>query len=147
MNRPSSYNTRQSEAILSYIASLGGSHTTAGEITEHFAAGHNPISLTTVYRHLERLVENGTVRKFTTDGSSGACYQHTGGHNECVNHFHLKCASCGDLLHLECGMMNEISRHVLEEHDFKLDSMRTVFYGKCSECIKKETFHGGTNED
>jgi len=30
--------------------------------------------------------------------------------------------------------MNGIKEHVLEEHDFMIDSSKTVFYGICGKC-------------
>jgi Fur family ferric uptake transcriptional regulator len=39
---------------------------------------------------------------------------------------------------MHCEELNEIGEHLLKEHNFKLNSMRTVFYGMCDECIKAQ---------
>jgi Fur family ferric uptake transcriptional regulator len=49
----------------------------------------------------------------------------------------LKCEECGALLHLECDLVNEIHRHILDRHTFQIDTTRTVFYGKCESCISR----------
>lgn len=136
MQRPASYKTKQSEAILGYIASLGGSHVTAAQIAAHFSAQQRPIGRATIYRHLEKLVAGGQVRRYTTDGLAGACYQYTGGGQDCHKHLHLKCESCGVIQHLDCGMLGEIERHILSEHDFEMNALKTVLYGRCKACCK-----------
>ena len=137
MKRPANYQTKQREAILSYIVSLGGSHVTASRIVEHFKDHALPISRTTVYRHLDRLEESGKLRKYTLDGTSGACYQYAEQSHSCQEHFHLKCEDCGELLHLQCNTLEDIGRHVFEDHAFQVNPMKTVLYGKCRKCLHR----------
>jgi Fur family ferric uptake transcriptional regulator len=120
---------------MEYLASLGGKHVTAAQIAEHFRGARPPIGLTTVYRHLEKLEDSGHVRKYFVDGVSSACYQYVMDNENCPEHFHLKCESCGALLHLECGMLDRVRRHVFEEHSFSIDRSKMVFYGKCADCM------------
>jgi Fur family ferric uptake transcriptional regulator len=136
MNRPTRYHTAQGKAILEYLASIGGEHVTAAQVAEHFGKARPPIGLTTVYRHLERLAGSGRVRKYFVDSLSSACYQYVAEGENCHEHFHLKCETCGTLLHLECGTLDKIQRHVYEEHSFFIDKCRMVFYGKCADCMK-----------
>lgn len=136
MKRPVNYNTKQSEAILTYIASVSGEHITVGQIAEHFDKNDFPIGLTTIYRHLDKLVENGKVRKYTLDGVSGACYQYVIDEDN-QKYFNLKCEGCGTLLHLQCGMLDEIQQHIYKDHSIQIDTMKTVFYGKCTNCLNE----------
>ena len=92
MKRPSKYNTKQSEAIISYLISLKGKHTTAAQIASYFKR-RVTIGLATIYRHLDTLVQNGKVNKYTLDGVSGACYQYLSGNK--LNQTLLKCERCG----------------------------------------------------
>lgn len=133
MKEQNSYHTRQREILLNYLRSIGGAHTTTREIELHFASLGEEIGTTTIYRHLNRLVEEGTVKKFVIDGSSAACFQYVGdgAHDD---HYHLKCTSCGKLVHMECDLIGKLRSHVLEDHDFALDLSQTVFYGLCSAC-------------
>ncbi|MDR1753793.1 MAG: transcriptional repressor [Eubacterium sp.] len=138
MKRPESYKTKQSEAILSYIISLAGGHVTAAQIVSHFEKEKVLIGRTTIYRHLDRLTVSGKLRRYTTDGISGACYQYTGNNADCCEHLHLKCEGCGALLHLECCAIIDLQQHVLDKHAFKVNAMKTVLYGKCDNCLGKE---------
>ena len=130
MKRTGEYNTRQGEAILDYMISQRGEHITAHQIGVRFK---DEISLATVYRQLDNLVKRGKVHKFTLDGISGACYQVVG-EKDCSAHTHLKCEECGEVIHLDCSVMNDIPKHIFEEHSFVINPMKTVLYGKCFEC-------------
>ena len=137
MERPANYNTKQSEAILNYIMSLDGAHVTAAQIVLHFEKEEIPIGRTTIYRHLDRLTEIGKVRRYTTDGISGACYQYVNDVEGCDSHLHLKCETCGELLHLECEALDELQQHVIDIHAFRINALKTVLYGQCEACIKR----------
>lgn len=135
MKRSVYYKTKQREAILDYIASLGGSHVTAVQIMEHFGNKDISIGRTTVYRHLDKLTESGKVRKYTIDGISGACYQYVDNENDCRERLHLKCEDCGELFHLRSNMPNEVQQHIFDEHSFKVNTMKIILYGKCESCL------------
>ncbi|MCL2045980.1 MAG: transcriptional repressor [Oscillospiraceae bacterium] len=138
MRRPANYNTKQREAILDYIISLDGAHVTAGQIVKHFSNMPIPIGRTTIYRHLDKLMETGKLRRYTTDGVSGVCYQYIGDEVGCYTHFHLKCEDCGELIHMECNMLGRLEGHILKEHSFQINALKTVLYGQCSACSEKE---------
>ncbi len=133
MKQKSSYITKQGEAILGYLASLEGTHVTVDQIASHFEGREGGVGLTTIYRHLDKLVQSGKVRKYIIDGVSSACYQYVKETNP--EHFHLKCDICGSLQHLKCDTLEGLTGHILEEHNFKINSTKTVFYGRCKNCL------------
>jgi len=135
MKRPANYNTKQREAILSYIASLDGTHVTASQVVKYFDSKDISVSRTTIYRYLENLTQTGKVRKYTLNGISGACFEYVDKNNDCCEHFHLKCESCDELLHLQCNTLDEVKKHVFDKHEFEVNTMKTVFYGKCHNCL------------
>ncbi len=133
------YKTKQQDLLLSYLESIKGKHFTVEDVREHFASKNSSIGVATIYRHLEKLVANGTVNKYIIDETSAACFEYLGNdacHRD-VPHFHLKCSKCGTLIHLECEELLQIQEHLMKEHGFMLDSFRTVFYGTCSKCAGK----------
>lgn len=136
MDGLSSYKTKQREAILEFFVLNKEKHITAEEIIEYFKEQGNPIGKSTVYRYLDKLVEGNVIRKFTIDGVSSACYQYGTEDESCHEHFHFKCLKCGELFHVTCHLMNDISAHVMKDHDFLIDSSKTVFYGHCGKCRK-----------
>ncbi|MCL2124752.1 MAG: transcriptional repressor [Oscillospiraceae bacterium] len=136
MARSTNYNTRQRDAILEYITSIKDAHVTAAQIVEYFASENKPIGRTTIYRHLDKLVDDGKLRRYVTDGISGACYQHAADLETCHVHMHLKCEDCGELQHLDCEALDDIRDHFLAKHSFTVNAMKTVLYGKCANCSK-----------
>ncbi len=139
MKRPNNYNTKQREAILDYIISMEGTHLTAARIVEHLDKEKVRIGRTTVFRQLDKLVKNEVLRRYTVDGISGACYQYIDNTENCRVHFHLKCEDCGKLTHLECETLLHLHQHVLDEHSFKINNLKTVLYGKCNNCRNEKT--------
>jgi Fur family ferric uptake transcriptional regulator len=137
VKRPDSYQTKQREAITAFLKDGGGTHVTAGQLAAHFERIGAPIGVATIYRQLDKLVESGRARKFVTDGVSGSCYQYIDDHDDCHAHLHLKCDSCGDLLHLGNEALGEIRRHVYDNYSFEMSSVKTVLYGTCERCLQK----------
>ena len=107
MNVRNQYNTRQRSRLLEYMQTVPGEHFTAKDVCDYFQSCGTPIGVATVYRQLERMVEEG---------------------------LHCKCEKCGKLIHLHCEELVQIRSHLKEEHHFTLDPLRTVFYGLCEDC-------------
>lgn len=128
------YNTQQRERILGLLKENAGRHLTAEEIESAARREGRPVGKSTVYRYLDRLVDQGAVRKFIAEEGKSACYQYTGADAPCVNHYHLKCSDCGALLHVECEFLDKVGSHVLEHHGFVLNGEKTVLYGLCRDC-------------
>lgn len=88
-----------------------------------------------LYRHLAELCDEGTVRKYRSDTQSAYVYQYVGC-GDCCHHFHLKCVSCGALIHLECAVSQELLSHIRSDHGFRVDSGRSILYGTCEVCVR-----------
>ena len=114
------YKTKHREELLDYLKSIPGQHITAGEICNCLKTKGSTIGTATVYRQLEKLVDHCTKEK---------CY-------------HCKCESCGKLIHMDCDEIEAFTEHLSEHHGFRIDPYRTVFYGLCGDCVKKESGNG-----
>ncbi len=138
MNSKSAYKTKQKEELMEYLTKVPGEHFTVSDVCEYFKSKGSPIGQTTVYRQIDRLVDEGLVNKYIIDANSPACFEYMGpdshvGQGIC---FHCKCEKCGKLIHLHCEELDEIVGHMQAEHGFMMDPRRTVFYGICEECSK-----------
>ena len=135
MNVRNQYNTRQRSRLLEYMQTVPGEHFTAKDVCDYFQACGTPIGVATVYRQLERMVEDGVVNKYIIDANSPACFEYVDRQATCGEEcFHCKCEKCGKLIHLHCEELVQIRSHLKEEHHFTLDPLRTVFYGLCEDC-------------
>lgn len=130
------YRTKHKDELLEYLAGRKGEHVTVAEVCDYFRRGEHPIGTTTVYRQLERLVDEGLVNKYILDANSPACFEYVGQSDQRPGEvcFHCKCERCGKLIHLHCDELKGIAAHLKEDHRFVLDPLRTVFYGLCEEC-------------
>jgi Fur family ferric uptake transcriptional regulator len=135
MARASAYNTRQGEAVLTYISAHGDSDITVEQLAAHFAATGISIGMTTIYRNLEKLERRGQVRKVVVDGMPGACYRYVGGTRS--DSLRMRCDACGRLYTLDCDEANKFEEHVQYAHRFCIDPVKTVFYGRCGACQEK----------
>ena len=91
------------------------------------------LSSTAIKEEVERLVENNIIKKFILEDNKGSCYQYIDG-KKCEDHYHLKCKNCNKIIHLDCDEFKNIQNHISKEHDFEIDSIKTVFYGLCKNC-------------
>lgn len=131
-----SYSTKQQKLLLSYLSSLDGRHVSALDIADYFRGRGEKIGITTIYRHLDRLITAGRVRRYITEVGKPACFLYIP-EDGCFEeeHFHLRCSSCGELIHLVCSYTSGLAGHVLEAHGFMIEPTQTVFYGKCRNCM------------
>ena len=131
------YETKQSRLVFDFLGNNADRHFSAEEVYSSLRGVGGKIGRTTVYRQLERLVENGKVRKFSTGDSDACCYQFSNS-DSCSNHYHLKCSACGRLIHTECDFLDKLSDHIFIDHKFTVDSSKTVLYGLCKDCVKEK---------
>ena len=140
MNAKPIYKTKQRELLLDYLEQVPGIHVTVNDVCEHCKKIGRPIGQTTVYRQLERMVDEGLVNKYILDGNSAACFEYVpeSDQTETQSCFHCKCEQCGRLIHLQCEELAAIGDHLQKHHQFLLNPMRTVFYGLCEDCAGKD---------
>lgn len=130
------YKTKHREELLEYLKTVPGKHVTVNDICFYLKKEGKDIGTTTVYRQLEKLVDEGVVNKYLLDANTPACFEYIDAGKHCHEHkcFHCKCIKCGKLIHLHCDELEAIGSHIFEEHSFKVDTQRTVLYGVCEEC-------------
>lgn len=131
------YHTHQRKELLAYLESAQGKHVTVQDVCAHLKEQGQKIGTTTVYRQLERMVDEGLVSKYMIDTMTPACFEYVGkeSHADEKLCFHCKCDKCGRLIHMHCDELNTIGTHLQAHHGFLLNPMRTVFYGICEDCL------------
>ncbi len=135
----SQYKTKNRNLLFEYFEEKGYEHFTVSDVSAFFDQKGQHMGVTSIYRQLEKMVDEGIVNKYIIDGTSSACFEYVGNniHHEHENCFHCKCEKCGKLIHIQCDDLNELKNHLLQHHDFVLNPLRTVFYGLCQECAKR----------
>jgi Fur family ferric uptake transcriptional regulator len=122
--RTETYKTKQKESINNVIKSLNKDFT----IKDLYTKLNSSVGLTTLYRYVDKLLEEGRIIKL-----DDTHYQYL---EECEeeNHFYLKCTSCGSLIHIDCGCVNDLFGHITSEHNFIPESKNIIINGTCSTC-------------
>lgn len=132
MSARGQYQTKQKEVIAEYFRQHPGLCMTAESVYQTLG---EQVGMTTVYRAVARLTEEGFLRRYTPQSTGvAALYQL----NPCQeNHLHIRCVDCGKLAHLHCDVTHAFTEHLLGQHGFVLDESQTVLYGRCEGCEAK----------
>lgn len=130
------YTTKQGKLVLECFEKNKGVHLTIEDICNYLRSNDTPVGTTTVYRQVQKLLNEGIITKYNVDKESGSCYQYSG--KNCKMHFHLKCTNCSRLFHAECDHIESLEKHIFSHHGFCIDNSKTVFYGICQECLRAE---------
>lgn len=127
------YNTRQKRELLGFLSERHMQHFSVDEVVFELRDRGEKIGRSTVYRYLEQLAEQGSVRKYP--GVQGVTqYQHVENMDKCDEHFHMMCSRCGNLMHVDCSLMRSMAEHLMDHHGFRLDPRETILIGLCEKC-------------
>ncbi len=131
------YSTRQKRDMLAYLKNHEMEPYTVDDLVFRMQEQGERVGRTTVYRYLEQLAEQGSVRKYQ-NAQGVTQYQHIGDGADCDAHFHMMCRSCGRLYHVRCEQMDALSRHLAADHNFQLNLRETILVGTCARCAGGE---------
>lgn len=121
--------SRQREAIKEYLSQTK-EHPTADIIYMNIKKRFPNISLGTVYRNLNLLVETGEIIK--VDGMDGSDHFDMNTNP----HYHFVCNDCGSIHDLEMKSIDYINDIANEGFSGKVEGHVTYFYGICGQCLK-----------
>jgi Fur family ferric uptake transcriptional regulator len=123
--------TAQRRLVSEALAEVDG-FVSAQDLHAHLRAAGSRIGLTTVYRHLQALVDAGEVDVLRTD-TGEASYRRceSAGH-----HHHLVCRSCGRTVEVEGPAVERWSRAVAAAYGFRDPAHRVEVFGTCAACFR-----------
>ena len=113
--------SRQREAIKASLMNRCD-HPTADALYASIREEFPNISLGTVYRNLNLLVETGEIRKLSC--GSGAD--------------HYVCRECGHVYDMDIQEMDELNAAVQSHAPGHIDSHSILFFGQCQSCMDME---------
>lgn len=130
-----SYNTKQKNILLGWLTAHADNSFTIEDLSEKLSDGDGCPGKSTVYRLVNRLVDDGVVKRFVKGNSRHFYYQLAG--SDCKCHLHMKCTMCGALLHMSHEESEAIMETVLGKDLFTIDSSSTTLFGVCAGCSGK----------
>ena len=123
-------NTRQRNLVLDIINN-SYNHPTAYQVYEECIKEIPNISLGTVYRNLNSLVDNNLIRKIPmSDGNDR--FDKT-----LYNHNHIYCYKCDKLYDVNVLLSKKEINFIENETGFKITDCNFNINGICKDCIKK----------
>ena len=123
--------TPQRDAILKAVKSTS-SHPGAGWIYRQVRREISNISLGTVYRNLQRLVESGHIRRFDSGGLAGFI------NGNCNSHFHIRCDRCGCIVDIDEPVDHSIEAKAAAVTGFRITGCNLEICGLCPACQQAE---------
>ena len=118
--------TRQRRAVLDAIAGHDGSFTVV-ELYDRARRAEPSLGLATVYRTVDLLRRNGSLRPLPGEGRPAYMRCHPG------HHHHLVCLNCGAVEETElCAAPS--AAELERRHGFRADSHDVDIYGTCARC-------------
>ena len=122
--------SKQRDMIVEYLNKVDG-HVTAEEIFKNMNEDGQKISLATVYRNLNILVEMKEIRKIAHP-SEGVQYDKTN-----RPHYHLHCIKCNRILDLNIPYLEEWNEKIHAQTGLEIKSHTMMAEGICADCAKK----------
>ncbi len=119
--------SRQRQRILEILQSTD-THPTADWIYSILKAEIKNLSLGTVYRNLNILVDQGLAKKL----EFGSTFDRFDAVVE--NHYHLICEKCGSVYDLDMDVDERIVKLAEEKTSFRIKNHRIEFFGICKNC-------------
>lgn len=113
----------------------------AQDVYAALRADGSSVGLSTVYRHLQTLVDAGEVDVIhTPDGETTyrAC-----GHARSTHHHHLVCRHCGRTEEIEGRVVERWAASVADEHGYTDVDHTVELFGTCAACAARPAHPAG----
>lgn len=124
--------SKQRDLILEYMRNLDG-HVSAEEVFNGLQQEGQGVSLATVYRNLNILVEMHEIKKIAhpIDG-----YQYD---KTCMPHYHLHCSKCDKILDLDIPYDDDFNEMIAKKTGLSITTHNIMVDGICKDCAKKQS--------
>ena len=107
-------------------------HPTAMQVYERVAASMPNVSLTTVYRNLNRLTADGKIRRITIPNEPDRFDKTV------YDHYHIECEVCGYFVVVKSVPFDSsIPKRIARESGYALRANEIIFRGVCPDCQAK----------
>ncbi|MEG1547542.1 MAG: transcriptional repressor [Clostridia bacterium] len=119
--------SKQRELIMDCLH-VHPSHPSADELYALLRVDHPGISLATVYRNLNQLVECGQIMRISVP--------HCADRFDAVNdgHYHMTCESCGHIDDIPREAVPDVCKAATAATGLDIHGSKLIFYGVCNAC-------------
>lgn len=128
------YRTKYKDSIMDYLKLNKNVRFCAADVFKYMNDKGISINITTVYRNLDKMTENGVLLRSKNPTDECCFYQYTEPESHCEGHLHIQCKKCGRIIHLKGSFMNEFNNYVKLSYGFMLDYKASMIIGLCDNC-------------
>lgn len=121
-------NTAQ-RALIMDIIRRGKGHLDADEVHRQATKKQPRLSLSTVYRTLQKLKNLGLIEEFHFDES-----HHHYEIKHPAEHHHLVCLGCGKIIEFKYPLARLVKKNAVEAKDFEITGSEVRMSGYCADC-------------
>jgi len=126
--------TKQGAAVRDALRDAGGFRS-AQDVYARLRSAGGTVGLSTVYRHLQSLVDDGNVDVIhTPDGE--ATYRFCGDAADQRHHHHLVCRVCGRTEEIEGRAVERWAGEVAQAHGYADVDHTVELFGRCPACCE-----------
>ncbi len=127
MNKHKYKRSRQRERILGILQNTD-THPTASWVYDELKKEFNNLSMGTVYRNINILIDQNLVQKI----EAGSSFDRFDANIDV--HYHFICRECGCIEDLPLDKLPELDDMVRKETGYQVENHRLDFYGICPSC-------------
>jgi len=124
--------TRAQRAVLEALAGRD-MFLSAQDIHARLRDAGSAVGLTSVYRALQSLVDEGSVDVVRTS-SGELTYRRCGSD---VHHHHLVCSGCGATVEVEAPAIEQWVADIARQHGYRVDAHTLEVTGTCRSCARR----------
>lgn len=117
-------------------------HYSAQEIFNHIKPRLPSVNPSTVYRALDRMVQNGEV-SISDMGTGTMVYDLVGA----KPHHHLVCQECKRVLTLEMEYVQPFFDRIESDFQYQLTTNHLILFGICPACLKEKNIPSGDTKN
>ena len=127
------YKTKTKEYIIDFLSNHKNKRFSVKEIYDSILEQDKSINITTIYRNIQSLQNEGLLLKHQSNDNDYATYQYIE-NSTCLAHFHFECKKCGKVVHLGAKETNDFLRMIKVRMQFSVEPQNTYITGICNNC-------------
>lgn len=128
MNKHKYKRSRQRERILGILRSTK-THPTASWVYDELKKDFTNLSMGTVYRNINILIDQNLVQKI----ESGSSFDRFDANVD--QHYHFICKECGSIDDLPIAAFDDLNEKINQATGYQADNHRLDFHGICPDCL------------
>jgi|SRR5574344_985788 len=132
------YQSKVGKLILSFLQTQKDKAVSVNDIASFLEQNNVKTNITTIYRRLEKLVDEKKVITHSSEDCKKALFQYVADDEDCMHHLHIQCSNCSKIIHLDSKEADDFVKSIAKKNGIEIDFSKTILYGLCDDCRKNK---------